>query len=97
MLVSIGDIGQFAWGTAGVLCSSPQCSGGNLVADNAVNFSAYPARNACKTLGGRLPTITELDCIYANMASYSTYSVFLSNDYLSATEIDAIYAWHKPF
>jgi type II secretory pathway pseudopilin PulG len=75
------DLGSpYTWGPNSS-CATPQCATGidpnpnysgrnTLVADNSVDFSSYPARNACKAIGGRLPTVTELQCIFMNRASY---------------------------
>jgi hypothetical protein len=92
-----------AWKTANTNCDTPQCGimggqdGDNLVADNAVDFSAYPARNACKALGGRLPTKTELSCIYTNRNSYNTFQAFQLNNYWSASELSTDLAWNIYF
>ena len=58
-------------------CDTPECgqdgiqSGDKLSVDNTIDFSAYyPARQACKDEGGRLPTIAELQCIYAYRGSF---------------------------
>ncbi|MGW8185275.1 MAG: Lcl domain-containing protein [Candidatus Moraniibacteriota bacterium] len=83
------------WGNA---CDTPQCSidgaqTDNLVADNTVDFSAYyPARQACKAAGGRLPTVAELQCIYAYRGTYGTSFV---NDYYwtSQESTNAGYTW----
>jgi hypothetical protein len=50
----------------------------------AVDFSAYPAQNACKAIGGRLPNMQELLAIYAGRATYGNN--FQVNDYWSSTE-----------
>jgi TRAP-type C4-dicarboxylate transport system permease small subunit len=61
------DISQsLQWEKTKTVCVSPQCNGGVLAADNNVDFSNYPARDACKTVGGRLPTKSEFICLYAN-------------------------------
>lgn len=83
--------GTQQWKTTDGSCAGPQCSGGVLVADNAVDFSAYPARNACKAIGARLPTLAELACIYTNKATYNNN--FQSYNYWSATEYPAASAW----
>ena len=44
-----------------------------MVYDNTVDFSAFPARDACKVLGGRIPNSGELTSIYANRATYGTF------------------------
>jgi len=65
------DINEVAWGPQGVSCTLPQCNNSILVSDNGVDFSAYPARNACKSLGGRLPNYTEMVGIENNKTSYN--------------------------
>lgn len=87
--------GTSQWKTTNDSCVGPQCSGGILVADNTVNFSAYPARNACKTLGGRLPSVAELQCIYTNKTSYT--GAFQSSYYWSSAEGSATIAWYVYF
>jgi hypothetical protein len=68
--------GTSAWNYDGATCNQPQCqqngpvNGNNLVADNTINFSDYQARAACQALGGRLPTVTELTCIYNHQSSF---------------------------
>ncbi|MGW8185272.1 MAG: hypothetical protein ACWGHO_04160 [Candidatus Moraniibacteriota bacterium] len=58
-------------------CDTPECGqdgvqlGDKLSVDNTIDFSAYyPARQACKAIGARLPTISELQCIYAYRGSF---------------------------
>ena len=82
-----------SWKTSNTSCASPQCSAGVLVADNLVDFSAYPARDACKVIGGRLPTEAELACISSNKTNYNTYGDFVFGAYWSATEYNAGFAW----
>ena len=81
------------WKTSNTVCEGPQCSittdcfetyCNNLVISNSIDFSEYPARNVCKALGGRLPTITELYCIYTNKINYGT---FMDNTYWSSLEL----------
>ena len=79
------------WKTSDTACASPQCSGGVLVADNTVDFSLYPARDACKALGGVLPTLAELQCMYTNRASFGNN--FVASYYWSAREYDSTYAY----
>ncbi|MDD5463577.1 MAG: hypothetical protein PHP62_00325 [Candidatus Moranbacteria bacterium] len=71
---SVTNPGLWTWKTTNSDCTAPQCSPvdgyDSLVADNNVDFSLYPARDACKALGGRLPTRNELLCIHSNNASY---------------------------
>lgn len=86
--------GTKQWKTTNDACISPQCSGSpaTLVADNAVDFSLYPARNACKAIGGRLPTRVELaTCIYPNKTSLGNN--FQSNYYWSSEEFTATLAY----
>lgn len=78
------------WKTSDTACDKPECGqdggtgGDNLVADNTVNFLNYPARNACKAVGGRLPTLAELQCIYTNRVTFGDN--FGTSDYWSSTE-----------
>ena len=97
--------GTKQWKTAGTSCVGPQCATGLdtsypsnyvLVADNAQDFSAYPARDACKTLGGRLPTKPELLELYSyKVANYGNN--FQSGIYWSATEYSSNYAYFVSF
>lgn len=88
------------WKTSNTNCDTPQCGinggqdGDNLVASNTVDFSLYPARDACKTLGGRLPTKTELLCIFTNKANLGS---FQNDKYWSATEYNDTIAWPVSF
>jgi hypothetical protein len=90
------EAGSLAWKSTNTGCDMPQCGqdggqdGDNLVADNTVNFSSYPARDACRIVGGRLPTKTELQCIYANKTTFGNN--FGSSFYWSSTEYSATYA-----
>jgi hypothetical protein len=98
------DSSATTWGPSSS-CATPQCAADTesgytgynaLVASNAVNFvtTSYPARQACKALGGRLPTITELTCMYTNGASYGLPS---SGIYWSSVESDAGDVWSVNF
>ena len=87
--------GTKQWKTSDTACASPQCVSGVLVADNTVDFSLYPARDACKTLGGVLPTLSELQCIYTNRASFGNN--FVPNRYWSATEYNSTLAYYVNF
>jgi hypothetical protein len=77
------------WKNTNTSCVSPQCNSSNiLTGDNSVNFSDYPARDACKAIGGRLPTRTELiDIIQANIAHPGTFGIF-SGTYWTSEEYD---------
>lgn len=81
-------------------CNTPECGidggqGDNIVVDNTLDFSAYyPARQACKDVGGRLPTINELQCIYSYKG---TYGFTLSATYWSSTERDSSYAYYLTY
>ena len=89
------------WKTTNSNCDTPQCGinggqdGDNLVANNSVDFSLYPARDACKQLGARLPTKDELFCIYNNKASFGNN--FQANLYWSSTEYSSTKAWLVSF
>ena|GEM_PF-922255 len=67
-----------------------------LVADNSVDFAlstsppTYPARDACKALGGRLPTIAELVEMYFYKSNYGNN--FQGSQYWSSTEGSIILA-----
>ena len=97
----INEAANKQWKTAQTNCDRPECQidGGqnndNIVADNTVNFSSYPARDACKAVGGRLPTIGELQCIYANRATFGDN--FGTSYYWSSTEYSTPYAWGVSF
>jgi len=59
---------------------SPQTNSG-------VDFSAYPAQNACKAIGGRLPNTQELHAIYAGRATYgNNFQTTYSDFYWSSTD-----------
>jgi prepilin-type N-terminal cleavage/methylation domain-containing protein len=51
----------------------------------AVSFSNYPAQNACKVLGGRLPNMQELLAIYSGRVTYGN-NFGANTTYLSSTE-----------
>ena len=96
----------YTWETTQTTCTSPQCATGldtsypsnnTLVSDNTVNFSSYPARAACQAIGGRLPTMAELSCIYNNRSTYSVGGAFQYNSYWSATETNSSYAYYLYF
>lgn len=96
VLVARADVsGTKQWKTTATACDTPQCGldggqdGDNLVASNAVDFTDYPARDACKSIGGRLPTRTELSSIYTNRALFGT---FQSGNYWSSTEFSTTFA-----
>ena len=104
ILVKRTDVGSPTtqqWKTANTACDQPQCGidggqdGDNLVADNTVSFSNYPARDACRALGGRLPTKTELNCMYNNKATFGNN--FVASNYWSSTENSTTYAWRQGF
>jgi len=84
------------WKISNSACDTPQCGtdGGqadNLVADNTIDFSAYyPARQACKDAGGRLPTMAEIQCIFSYQGLFG--SNFGYNMYWTSLEVDATYA-----
>ncbi|MGW8185274.1 MAG: hypothetical protein ACWGHO_04170 [Candidatus Moraniibacteriota bacterium] len=89
------------WQTA---CDTPECGidggqdGDNLVADNTLDFSAYyPARQACKAVGGRLPTIAELQCIYAYRGSFGNNFNTGTTSHWSSTEYSVTDVRHVDF
>jgi hypothetical protein len=90
-----------AWKNANTACDRPQCgadgaqSSDNLEESNLIDFSSYPARNYCKSIGARLPTREELSCMYTNRASFGNN--FASASYWSATENSASNAWYRDF
>lgn len=93
ILVSQGTTTTYSWKTSNTLCAQPQCLGlpsgyTILKADNTLDFSLYPARNYCKSIGGRLPTLVELQCIYTNLANFGNN--FGTNRYWSSLEISGI-------
>ena len=71
-------------GTMGLDPSYP--SNTVLVADNSIDFTNYPARNVCKTIGSRLPNMQELFAIQSNKVYYGNN--FGNDAYWSATEND---------
>jgi len=87
---------SWQWKTSNTACDTPQCGlngaqEDDLVSSNTVDFSLYPARNACKAVGGRLPTKTEMLCIYANKSSYRKN--FQSTRYWTASEANTTSSW----
>ena len=59
--------------------------------NTGVDFSAYPAQNACKAIGGRLPNVQELKAIYTGKVTYGNN--FQAISYWSSTEYSSIYAY----
>lgn len=95
IIVANVDLGStYQWKTSNTFCNLPQCDslggGTNLVPDNTINFSEYPARDACESMGGRLPSVNELSCIYNNRVEFGDN--FGTGSYWSATEYDASHA-----
>ena len=90
------DLGGLQYKTANTANASPQAATGldpsypadwSLVSPQShptVDFSAYPAQNACKAMGGRLPNAQELIAIFASKASYGNN--FGGTYYWSATQ-----------
>lgn len=68
-----------ATGTASNYLNSPQTYPN-------VDFTSYPAQNACKAAGGRLPSTSELICIYTNRANYMGSFGVNGMDYWSSAE-----------
>ena len=82
LIVKRESVEPNVWKTESDLCHSPHCEviGGRatLVQDNTIDFSTYPARDACKAVGGRLPSINELKCIYEEFGSSFDYILYTS-------------------
>lgn len=92
--------GSKQWKTVGSDCDQPECGkdGGqvdNLVNDNTVDFTDYPARDYCKSIGARLPTIDELSCIYTNRTTFGDN--FSTGNYWSGTEYSGANARYVNF
>ena len=78
--IYVSDLGNYKYKTSDTANSSPQGttntdpgypSFNSLVNNLSVDFSAYPAQNACKSVGGRLPFYSEAaENIYFFQASY---------------------------
>ena len=88
----------YAWKTTSDLCELPQCDSGTFMlvspqASPGIDFSAYPAQNACKAVGGRLPTETELFSIYGDRASYGDNFAATPPSYWSSMEYSNLYAY----
>jgi len=64
-------------------------------ANTGVDFSAYPAQNACKAIGGRLPNMQELLAIYAGRSSYGNN--FQADLHWSSTEYNGSNAYFVNF
>jgi uncharacterized protein (TIGR02145 family) len=92
----------YQWKTTATACTGPQCATGldpnypanySLVSPQTnpdVDFINYPAQNACKAVGGRVPNMQELSAVYAGRASYGNN--FQADFYWSSTEYDDIKA-----
>jgi hypothetical protein len=89
------------WKTANTSCDRPECGADgpqnddDLVNDNTVDFTDYPARDYCKSIGARLPTRDELSCMYMNRASFG--NSFGASYYWSSTENSETSAWYRNF
>ena len=104
IVVARTDSGSRQWKTSQTYCLEPQCvdgvsqSGTGMVLTNEhdVDFSEYPARNTCKSygVGARMPTSSELLCIYNNRSEFGTFS---NNSYWSATETSETSAYNYHF
>ena len=64
-------------------------------ANPTVDFSAYPAQDACKAIGGRVPNMQELLAIYAGIAVYGNN--FNTGAYWSSTELSYDIAYYSVF
>lgn len=89
------------WKTTTTACDRPECGadggqdGDDLVNDNTIDFTDYPARDYCKSIGARLPTIDELECMYTNRATFGDN--FGADYYWSSTEDSDTNAWSVDF
>jgi hypothetical protein len=63
--------------------------------NTSVSFSAYPAQNACKAIGGRLPNTQELVATYAGRATYGNN--FQGSYYWSSTQYSSTIAYTVSF
>ena len=64
--------------------------------NTGVDFTAYPAQNACKAIGGRLPNTQELLAIYTGQTSYgNNFQAY--GDYRSSTESTSASSYHVRF
>lgn len=72
--------------------------GGSTLLDPKLNptidFSEYPAQNACKAIGGRLPSNLEQSYLFADRASYGT---FPGHYYWTSQEYDSVAAFLTNF
>jgi len=91
--------GTYQWKTSGTDCNTPQCGlngaqGGDTLVDPitnpSVDFSEYPAQNACRAFSGRLPTQSETACIYLNQVSLGSLQI---GDYWTNAEYSSMGAW----
>jgi len=85
------------------LDTAPYDTNMTLVSDNTIDFTAYPARQACKDLSGRLPNVYELQAIYAGRIYYGDnfpIDQWGHSFHRSATEVSNEYgneAWGMEF
>ncbi|MGW8185267.1 MAG: hypothetical protein ACWGHO_04135 [Candidatus Moraniibacteriota bacterium] len=103
LLVKRTDESGKQWKIWNNACDTPECGidGGqtdNLVVDNTLDFSAfYPAREACKAVGGRLPTVDEMRCMFTYKASFGNNlasSYYWTSEEYSASEAKGIYYYN---
>lgn len=78
---------NLTWGPSSN-CATPQCNSGILSSSNTVDFVtiSYPARQACKTIGARLPSAQEMMTIAQTMSAYDGYS-WTANENNSTTAL----------
>jgi len=96
------DLGFFAYKTTATNVTSPQgainldpsyMSKMSLVdpqENPTVDFSEYPAQNACKAVNGRLPTVQEIQAMYTDKTTYGNFS---SDLYMTATESNTTFSY----
>ena len=103
------------WKPSQTDCVSPQCSKTiapapdpiyptNMVlidpiVNSGVDFSGYPAQEACRLKGGRLPTMAELFAIYAGKVAgrYGAFDTNQNYSYWSTTDRNTPTVWTVDF
>jgi hypothetical protein len=101
LLVKRTNEGTKQWKIWENACDTPECGidggqGDQMTVDNTIDFSAYyPARQACKNVGGRLPTTGEMSCIISYKGTYGL--TFNTGNFWSSTERDNNYAYYVTY
>jgi len=101
------DVGGLSYKSSNDAVASPQGATGldsnyssNYVlvspqSNASVDFSAYPAQNACKAIGGRLPIVEEILAIYSAQATYGNN--YTAGGYWSSTESGTMTSYSSYF